>query len=714
MADEGEEVLRINRLEIRPIAMDGLHLAVLSSFAIAQGFFGPLSNNPEVWVEFAMSSGEIIAFAIVVTVAPPLALWLVELVIGVGSEALRRMAHLGFVGGLTTLIALQALEWAADPESPLLVSAGLLLGATGAAVYRKLPLARSLVSALAPAPVVFCLLFLFLSPLTPLTLGASAGSPAPVAAARSPVVMVVLDELPTISLHDARGRIDPLRFPNFAALARDATYYRNATTVADATLEAVPAILTGRRPQGGLPIARNHPQNAFSLLATSHHLNVHEELTDLCPSSACLRRTRAPLSRRMGLLLSNTIGRLRLLPSPIGGRASVNIGQWSGLENGTFPGPALEREIPQPIPPATRLGLVSTRHHSIEDPVSAFERFVGSLAPTRKPGFHFLHVGVPHLPWVYLPSGRRYAPGQLPGLRLGAIARGDLWEDQWFGDPQLVRQGQQRHLMQVAFVDRLLGQLLRRLRATGLYERSLVVVTADHGASFRPNAPRRMVTRTNLPAIAAVPLFIKLPGQHGGRTSESPVRTIDILPTLAEALRVRLPQRVEGHSILGNAPSRASVVRVSSNAGGSVEMSASEVVRRRDTLARTQAKIFRSPLDPRGFGSGEPHSELIGRRVRELAAADGPGLRAKFDPPDAGSSSVLSPAFITGELLGPGAARDLAFAVDGRIVAVSRSFLLGGRRRFEVIVPESLVPLHPGALRPYAVRSRGRRRLDPL
>ena len=43
------------------------------------------------------------------------------------------------------------------------------------------------------------------------------------------------------------GRIDPVRYPNFAALASGATWFRNAYSVYDSTTKAVPLILDGRR-----------------------------------------------------------------------------------------------------------------------------------------------------------------------------------------------------------------------------------------------------------------------------------------------------------------------------------------------------------------------------------------------------------------------------------------------------------------------------------
>src|SRR5262245_55643632 len=60
---------------------------------------------------------------------------------------------------------------------------------------------------------------------------------------RPDVVLLVLDELPGDSLLDRRGRVDRVRYPNFAALAGDSTWFRNAYSVYDSTTKAVPLIL---------------------------------------------------------------------------------------------------------------------------------------------------------------------------------------------------------------------------------------------------------------------------------------------------------------------------------------------------------------------------------------------------------------------------------------------------------------------------------------
>ena len=79
---------------------------------------------------------------------------------------------------------------------------------------------------------------------------------------------------------------------------------------------------------------------------------------------------------------------------------------------------------------------------------------------------------------------------------------------------------------------------MRRLRATGLYDRALIVVTADHGVTFRARHPFTGTPDAVQPDMLPVPLFIKAPQQREGRSVDTHLQTIDIVPTVAQLLRV--------------------------------------------------------------------------------------------------------------------------------------------------------------------------------
>jgi hypothetical protein len=218
---------------------------------------------------------------------------------------------------------------------------------------------------------------------------------------------------------------------------------------------------------------------------------------------------------------------------------------------------------------------------------------------------------LPHFPWQYSESGRKYYPHGAPGLH------GDIWgPDAWY-----VAQGYQRHLLQLAFVDRILGDLVARLRAAGLYDRALVVVTADHGAAFWPEQSRRVPERSEHPEeILRVPLLLKRPGQRTASTDDRFALTIDILPTIAGLLDIDLPWKVDGCALDDpTCPERRELV-VFSGKGGKRERFTYPVT----ILSRTAALRRKLAIFGTGGGTADlfalgPHRSLVGRPVAELS-----------------------------------------------------------------------------------------------
>ncbi len=149
---------------------------------------------------------------------------------------------------------------------------------------------------------------------------------------------------------------------------------------------------------------------------------------------------------------------------------------------------------------------------------------------------------LPHVPWQYMPNGQRYLTSTYP--------LGDTVEF-WSADPGYALQGLQRLMLQVGYADQVLGEIVARLRRSGLYRRALVAVVADHGAAFIPSDSRRIVDANNAGWILRVPMFLKLPGQRQGRVLSRRVRSIDLLPTIADVLGIRIPWHVDGRSMFG-------------------------------------------------------------------------------------------------------------------------------------------------------------------
>ena len=142
---------------------------------------------------------------------------------------------------LAAAFALQVIDDAVGGSTDLLLALAILAGAGVALLYARTPAVPTILTVLGPAPVVFLGLFLLASPVSRLVLPeGDVNSAKADIGSKAPVVFVVFDEFDGNMLMDAKGRIDPTRYPNLATLAKDATWYRNATTVNSHDPLAVP------------------------------------------------------------------------------------------------------------------------------------------------------------------------------------------------------------------------------------------------------------------------------------------------------------------------------------------------------------------------------------------------------------------------------------------------------------------------------------------
>jgi len=465
--------------------------------------------------------------------------------------------------------------------------------------------------------------------------GCSIGSDAAATKPKHPnVVLIVFDEFGGDILRGPNGTIDAGRFPHFAALARDGTWFRNAQTRYDETTKAVPLILDGMAPRPGVrPIVRDHPRSIFTALGgAGYRIVASEEATAMCPRRYCpSERTRRPA----------------IIPNLKGGRA--------------------ER----------------------------FERFIRTIHASRRPTLWMKHALLPHGPWVYLPDGemmRPPGPELLPGMQTIP----------GFYDDYLRHHNEQRQLLQLGYADRLLGRLVARLKSQGIYDDTLIVVTADHGFAWKVGVPtRRSVSLSNVDELGSVPMIVKRPGQRRGRVDGRLAQTLDVTPTIADVLNVPLGYRADGRSIFSPAVRARRTVRIVKRDFSSVvSISKRRWEARRAAVVRRRLRELGSGDWASLFTAWPANRDLIGQRVAGLRAAR--GVRATLSLARSYASvrrsSGVVPCEIAGRIRGsaPGTTRDIAVAVNGRIEAVGRSFHLRGEKveSYAVMVPEG--SLHDG------------------
>jgi Sulfatase len=659
MAVAGVQVSRVAwRGRLRVSAIRGAQLFAASGFALAQPLFDLLGKNAEFFAARGSTPGDIVLFALVVTFVPALALLAVEVVVALVSEPAAYVLHLAFVGFLGAVFGVQALKRSGIDGTTTLIVGALLIGAALALAVWRLGPARSFLTILAAAPLVFLGVFLFNTPVEQLVFpNAQARAASAYVRHPTPVVFLLFDEFPTISLEDESGKIDAGRFPNFARLAKSALWFRNMTTVSSTTTVAVPALLTGQVPKKGtLPVFQDHPNNLFMLLGKRYRLNVVETQTALCPPKLCKRKKPSAQTRLSSLYSDARTVYLHLIAPPaLEARLPAIDESWSNF--GADTGGQLEGRVKPP-----KVNLKTFYIGRLRD----FNRWLRRLRPPgATPSLDYLHVLFPHGPWLYFPDGR---------VRAVSVTRAPgRTEEQWWNE-SLAEQAWQRHLLQAGFADKLLGRFVERLHKTGLWDKALVIVTVDEGDSFRGGDSRRDPTKTNLGDIAFIPLFVKLPGKDDGGVVERHVTSVDVLPTIASVLGVNVKWRVDGRSLLTPGPGPRTV-RVGTF---STSFSAAQVLRQR-ARQRKLALFGEGSWGPKLATTGR-YWALVGKpfgaleltgRVPAGVTVDAVGSKLLRALP---RRSQLIPSPLAGTTAGLRPGETLAFALNGRVAAVTQVY----------------------------------------
>ncbi len=527
-----------------------LQIGALNAFAVAQPVFDRVVLNSQ-YLRLEGYSG--------VAVAAVLSLFLFAIPFGVtcGVAVLRRLkfprAAAGvsvvvgtLLGALAINIALRWIQWrfnlrsAGVPDVALaIVSLPMAIGCLW--MYGRFKWPGQVLNLAAIGIVLFPLNLLSTPAMRAELLGIQVNKLVDLRADNPvPIVMIAFDGLSSMALLNERHEIDAVRYPAFARLAGQSTFYRNATSVHSRTAHALPAILTGQlpRPEVVSPVESEYPENLFRLIhdTEQYEMTVFEPVTQLCPTA--LRQIDQSLSfTRQVTQLTDMLIRVYAVttaPADFGFPEHTIPKVWFGIVPG-------ERDSRSP-----EKGLIRYSWDAGHDIQVA--HFIKTLRHTEQPGFHFLHVVTPHDPWSYMPSGKSYlVTSGIAEPTPGTQGQGG---DGWVSDDLLVNLGWQRYLLQLQFADRCLGEILDQLEDINAFDRSLVIVVADHGMAFVPGQSRRTPANETLADLMSVPLFIKTPLQRTGNTTDRSVETIDVLPTIADFIQMPLPGTVDGASLL--------------------------------------------------------------------------------------------------------------------------------------------------------------------
>jgi len=94
-------------------------------------------------------------------------------------------------------------------------------------------------------------------------------------------------------------------------------------------------------------------------------------------------------------------------------------------------------------------------------------------------------------------------------------------------------------------MDWALGSLVDGLKQRGLYDNTLLIITADHGEGFGGKAIMGHAASIYQNEIH-VPLLIKYPRQRSSAVMNAPVSLADLMPTVLEGLGYAVPEGVQG------------------------------------------------------------------------------------------------------------------------------------------------------------------------
>lgn len=641
-----------------------LSCVVLFVLAVSQPLLDLLGRNAEFFLARATPPIDIVVLALLLTIGIPVILGLAVAVVRNVHAPTGTALHWIVVSVLGGILALQVISFTPAAGLPAWLEISLA-GGIGVflafAFYRYEPL-RSAGRFAAVAPIVILGLFVFGSSVSQLIFASgeivrpsqiSVGNPAP-------VVMLVFDEFPVASIMDGDGNIEEDIYPNFARLAADGTWFRNAVTVEQQTEYSLPAILSGNSASTDkLPTAGDYPFTLFTLLADSYDLQVQEAVTDLCPEYACDNTSRPehPIAKRWGGLVDDlkiVSGHL-FLPNDVADDLPPIDTTWSNFSAASA---GDEYDI-------TARFQELTYSADRRQPIAQFVRSLETVGD--EPRLSFLHALVPHVPWTYLPSGQTYPS---PGAAPGSVSPG------WGGDVWLVDQAYQQHLTQVGYADHVVGEMIAQLERTGLYDDTMIVAIADHGIAVRPNIKhRRVLSEETIGDIAAIPLFIKRPHHEDGGIDDYRAETVDVLPTIASVLGVDVPWETEGVSLFADDRPERVESRVTGSDGTIVfGIDGSE--------ARAIAARKIDHFGTHGpFGLAPPgYEDLLGRHMEELDVRSDSGVTATvrdlsaFGAVDLDGPSL--PVWISGLIRRDDAGGNdivLAVVVNGRVAAITRS-----------------------------------------
>ena len=589
------------RLRKKAVARRGAVYLALLTVAVAQPLLQLYGTSVAVFASANYEGAIVVMFGLVVLLVPAIAFTAIDVIVSAVSSQLGSWVHRLLVMVAAWAVVLVVLRnfsfgpWGID----MLYTAVIALGI--AWLIDQRPAVTSWVTYLSPLSIVVALSFVVsamsvISPPKAEVLAIEKDS-IPEVSSGTPrdqvsVVWIVLDEAPLWPLMTTTGEINANRYPGFAALASSSTWYRNVLATSQTTTDAVPAMLSGKWPVSNTPpVLVKHPKNLFTLMNGHMAMDAHEVATALCPKKVCnkvsvtggdhiafpggtsttVTDTTAPkeevvVSRRTPFMSfikdALVVVGHKILPKELRSRLPAIDEGWGGfgaMDNGeidndiatstTVPGPTTTLSLTEEK--KQQANSTTVKQWESGGPMSqvpVLDEVINRAVRADRPTLHFAHVLTPHRPWMLTPDMRR-------SRALNTDKRSNTIVDR-------VRDQYQAHLLQYVATDNMIAKLVTDLKRSANWNRTMVIVTADHGLTFELGENKRSKINVKSPAtledIYRVPLFIKYPDQSVGEVNDCATSSIDIFPTVVAATGIDAGWTFDGVDLKTSCPVRES------------------------------------------------------------------------------------------------------------------------------------------------------------
>ncbi|MBV8842598.1 MAG: sulfatase [Bryobacterales bacterium] len=324
--------------------------------------------------------------------------------------------------------------------------------------------------------------------------------------------------------------------PNLRQFARQATLYTRATAASDFTLATHATMFTGVYPDWNGAVNSTVPNPIALPVGTQY-------------------RTLAEVLRSRGYWSIETAANSGFLAA------------WTGLTKG-FAIPDLRR--PVTLSSADRPFYLRERAKRLLAHIfdtGAFDRphriaadinrraidLLDAAKSSGVPFFLFANYMDAHTPYVPAPPyNRQFSSTTDAPLDASALHDIKLQVD---AAKRTLRPAESQYLIGkydggIAAEDSAIKALLDRLRELGLYDNTLIIVTADHGDTFGEHDLMDHFVGFVYQELVHVPLIVKYPGQHEAAKFEDLVSQVDLMPTVLEAIGAEPLRELQGKSLL--------------------------------------------------------------------------------------------------------------------------------------------------------------------